>query len=110
MFVDCRKHVFREIRHINGIDVTGGDVYAVISSLTWKQPTKMGVSTLFFKGTLEKNGDETTYYIVPASCLDSTAVVISDIEKETYHTNYKDVIVMTACDEWKYRFDGMYED
>ena len=56
---------------------------------------KMRVSTQFFKGTLEKNADKTTYYyIVPASCLDSTAVVISDIEKDSYRTNYNDVIVM----------------
>ena len=110
MFVDCRKHVFHEIKHVNGIDIPGGDVYAVISSLTWKQPTKMGVSVLFFKGKLEKHRDDITYYIVPASALDSTAIVIHDIEKDSYNKNENDVIVMTTCDEWKYRFDDMYED
>ena len=110
VFVDCRRYVFRDIKHVNGIDIAGGDVYAVISSLTWKQPTKLGVSTLFFKGKLEKNEDKTTYYIVPASALDSTAVVICDIEKDTYESNDNEVIVMTTCDEWKYRFYDMYED
>ena len=84
MFVDCRTHSFRHVKHVNGIDIAGGDVYAVISSLTWKQPKKIGVSTLFFKGKLEKNGDKTTYYVVPASALDSTAVVINDIQKDAY--------------------------
>ena len=110
VFVDCRRYVFRDIKHVNGIDIAGGDVYAVISSLTWKQPTRLGVSTLFFKGKLEKNEDKTTYYIVPASALDSTAVVICDIEKDTYESNDNEVIVMTTCDEWKYRFYDMYED
>ena len=36
MFIDCRKNVFDETKHVNGIEIAGGDVYAVISSLTWK--------------------------------------------------------------------------
>ena len=110
MFVDCRTHIFENTKYVNGINIDGGDVYAVISSLTWKQPTRIGVSTLFYKGKVEKNEHETTYYVVPASALDSTAVVISDIETEYYKLNDDEVIVMTTCDEWKYRFGDMYED
>ena len=52
----------------------------------------------------------TTYYAVPASALDSTAIVISDVTKECCELNDNEVIVMTTCDEWKYRFDDMYAD
>ena len=70
----------------------------------------MGVSNLFFKGKLEKNRDHITYYIIPASAIDSTAVVINDIEKDTYNKNENEVIVVTTCDQWKYRFEDMYEN
>ena len=110
MFVDSRKHTFRQPKYVNGIDIDGGDIYAVISSLTWKEPTRMGVSTLFFKGNVDKDGDKKTYYIVPVSALDSTVVVISDIEEKTYIEKENEVIVMLPCDEWKNKFDYMYGD
>ena len=109
MFVDCRKKTFSTTKHVNGIDVSGGEIYAIISSLTWNQPKKIGVSKLFFKGKLEKNNDCTTYYVVPASSLDSTAIVISDVVGEVFNENENDVIVMSPCDEWKYKFEDMYE-
>ena len=105
MFVDCSKHRFGDGKYVNGISISGGDIYAIISSLTWKEPTRIGVSTLFFKGQIDKNGGQDTYYVVPASTLDSTAVVISDVEETTYTVNRDDVIVMMTCDKWKSKFD-----
>ena len=63
----------------------------------------------FFKGKLEKINDSKTYYVVPTSSLDSTAIVVSDFVGERFSENEDDVIVITPCDEWKYKFEGMYD-
>ena len=109
MFVDCRKKTFPETKHVNGIDIVGGEIYAIISSLTWNKPRKIGVSTLFYKGQMETHNSKKIYYVIPASSLDSTAIAISNVVGENNSENEDDVIVVTPCDEWKYKFEDMYE-
>ena len=48
MFVDCRTRKYTTAKHVNGIEILGGDIYAIIASLTWNKPTKVGVSKDYF--------------------------------------------------------------
>ena len=108
MFVDCRNHKFGQIKNVNGIDIAGEEIYAVISSLTWREPRDIGVSMIFQKGNLEIHNEEKTYYAVPIAALNGTALAINNIQDGTLDLMDDEVIIIKPCDEWGSMYDTMY--
>ena len=109
MFVDCRTRKYTTAKHVNGIEINGGEIYAIISSLTWNKPSKVGVSRLFYKGKLDRQNNSLTYYAIPASSIDSTAVVIYDVIGNSLQKSDDEVLVVTPCEEWAYKFENLYD-
>ena len=84
-------------------------IYAIISSLTWNKPTKIGVSRIFYRGKLEKQNDSISYYAIPASSIDSTAIVINDVIGNSLRKSDDEVIVIKPCEEWGHIFEDLYD-
>lgn len=110
MFVDCSRYTFQTPQYVNGLDVTGGEIYAIISSLSWREPMKMGVSDIFLKGFLEKNNDEITYYVIPITAINGTAVAMHDIDSDKISIIEDEIIIVTPCEEWNENFYSMYRE
>ena len=110
MFVDCRKHRILPPISINGLDITGEEIYTVISSLNWKVPKLIGVSTLFLKGQLDISDEEITLFIVPVSAINSTAFAFHDIQEKTMCTLEKQCIIMTPTEEWGNKYYDLYKN
>ena len=108
MFIDCTNHEFTPPKIVNGLEICGNDIYAIISSLTWKEPTLMGVSKLFYKGSLDQNNGTISYYVVPVTAINGTAVAVYDIEQENYSKMETNIMIMTPIEEWETKYDDMF--
>ena len=110
MFIDCRNHKFHPPITINGLDITGNEIYTVISSLDWKVPKLMGVSTMFEKGNLDIVDEEIALYVVPVTAINSTAFAFHDIQENTLHKLETQCIIMTPTEEWGNKFLDLYDN
>ena len=108
MFVDCTRYEFNPPKSINGLNITGREIYVVISSLTWKEPRLMGVSTIFYKGQLDGIDENISLYIIPVTAINSTAFAFHDVEEHNLQIIKKDCIIMTPTEEWESEFNGLY--
>ena len=102
-FVDMRAYTGPTIIEIKGNKILGGDIYAAISSLTWRKiDTYTGKPQLFFKGVIEGLGsDDGGYYLVSVESIYKTAFLIPNIGG-----NNGEVIIMRPCNEWSRVFCG----
>jgi hypothetical protein len=101
MFVDCSNKIYDPPKKIREIEVAGGQLYAVISSLKEENPMQKGVSKLFLQGTMYKENNEIVYYVIPVETMNETALVVQDVEDDLQMS--KDVVlIMKPCGMWKY--------
>ena len=101
MFVDCRHKTYDPPLEINGIEIRGKQLYAVISSLKEENPVPKGVSKLFLQGNMYKEDNEIVYYVVPVETMNETALVIQDVE-DGLGLSTDTVLIMKPCDLWKH--------
>ena len=100
MFVDCGNKFYNPPKTIRGIEIRGGELYAVISSLKEERPVERGVSQIFLQGTLYKENGRKIYYVVPVETLNETAMVLQDIDGDLKMV--EDVVmIMRPCSIWK---------
>ena len=110
MFVDCTKYEFSPHKHINGLDITGNEIYTIVSSLTWREPSLVGVSKIFYKGQIDTHDGDISLYVIPISAINSTAFAFHDVEKHNLDTMDNDCIIMTPTEDWGGKFYSLYQN
>ena len=73
------KHM--NLKKIRGIEIAGGQLYAVVSSLKEERPVERGVSQLFLHGTMYKESGEIMYYIIPVETMNETALIVQNVSE-----------------------------
>ena len=100
MFIDSRHKKYDPPKNIRGIEIKGGELYVVLSSLKEEQSVEKGVSQLFLQGTLYKESGEILYYVVPVEAMNETALVVQDVD-DRLNMIEDLVLIMRPCSIWK---------